>query len=165
MSKKTSIFLQNNLNTRTIESGQRFNYQGCLISDGKISQKIVYNGILGLRNIDVHVPCIGRYSENSVLLTWYTYKYFLAQHMETLRKLVMYILWWRNWRFMPFILGVSFHTIVLEGFFKIFYMENKWQKWYIFWNRGYEGEFLDFFGQKMYLHFQICRNNTYISWV
>ena len=27
-------------------------------------------------------------------------------------------------------------------------MENKWQKWYIFWNREYEGEFPDFLGQK-----------------
>ena len=62
--KKTSIFLQNNLNTRTIESALRFN-QECLISEGKISQKIVYNGILELRNIDVHVPRIERYSENS----------------------------------------------------------------------------------------------------
>ena len=32
-----------------------FNNQACLISEGKIGQKIVYNGSLGLRNIDVHV--------------------------------------------------------------------------------------------------------------
>ena len=61
--KKTNIFLQNNLSTRTIESGARFNNRECLISEGKISQKIAYNGILGLRNIDV--PRIERYSENS----------------------------------------------------------------------------------------------------
>ena len=65
MSKKTSIFLQNNLNTRTIESDLRFNNQECLISEGEICQKIVYSGILGLRNIDVHVPRIERYSEDS----------------------------------------------------------------------------------------------------
>ena len=68
--KQTSIFLQNNLNTRTIESGLRFNNQECLISEGKISQKIVYNGILELRNIDVHVPRIERYSENSGDVNW-----------------------------------------------------------------------------------------------
>ena len=70
MSKKSSIFLQNNLNTRTIKSGLRFNNQECLISEGKISQKIVYNGILELRNIDVHVPRIVRYSENSGDVNW-----------------------------------------------------------------------------------------------
>ena len=59
--RKTSIFLQNNFNTRTIESGLRFNNQEYLISEGKISQKIDYNGILELRNI-VHVPRIERYS-------------------------------------------------------------------------------------------------------
>ena len=64
-SEKTTIFLQNNLNTRTIESGMIFISQECLISEGKISQKIVYNGILELRNIDVHVPRIERFSENS----------------------------------------------------------------------------------------------------
>ena len=58
--KKTSIFLQNDLNTTTIESGLRFNNQVYLISEGKISQTNVYNGILGLRNIDVHVPRIER---------------------------------------------------------------------------------------------------------
>ena len=68
--KKTSIFLQNNLNTRTIESALRFNNQECSISEGKISQKIVYNGILELRNIDVHVPRIERYSENSGDVNW-----------------------------------------------------------------------------------------------
>ena len=33
-------------------------------------QKIVYNGILGLRNIDVHVPRIERFSENSGEVNW-----------------------------------------------------------------------------------------------
>ena len=55
MSKKTSVFLQNILNTRILESGLRFNNQECLISEGKISQNFFYNGISGLRNIDVHV--------------------------------------------------------------------------------------------------------------
>ena len=68
--KKTSIFLQNNSNTRTKQSGVRFNNQECLITEGKISQKIVYNGILGLRNIDVHLPCIEIYSENSGDVNW-----------------------------------------------------------------------------------------------
>ena len=68
--EKASIFLQNNLNTRTIEAGLRFNTQECLISEGKISQKIVYNGILELRNKDIHVPRIERYSENSGDVNW-----------------------------------------------------------------------------------------------
>ena len=33
------------------------------MSEANINQKIVYNGILELRNVDVHVPCIERYSE------------------------------------------------------------------------------------------------------
>ena len=70
MSKKTSIFLQNNLNTRTIESGLRFNNQECLINEGKMGQKTVYNGILELQNIDVHVPRIERYSENLGDVNW-----------------------------------------------------------------------------------------------
>ena len=48
----------------------RCNNQECLISEGKISQKIAYNGILGLRDIDVHVPRIERYSENSDDVNW-----------------------------------------------------------------------------------------------
>ena len=68
--KKTSIFLQNNSNTRTKQSGVRFNNQECLITEGKISQTIVYSGILGLRNIDVHVPRIEIYSENSEDVNW-----------------------------------------------------------------------------------------------
>ena len=59
--KKTSIFLQNNLNTRTIESGLRFNNQECLISEGEISQKLF---------VDVHVPRIKRYSGNSGDVNW-----------------------------------------------------------------------------------------------
>ena len=70
MSQKTSIFLPNNLNTRTIESSVRFNNQICLIGKGKMRQKIVYNGILGLQNIDVHVPRIETYSENSENVNW-----------------------------------------------------------------------------------------------
>ena len=38
--------------------GLRFNNQECLISEG--SQTIVYNGILGLWNKDVHIPRIER---------------------------------------------------------------------------------------------------------
>ena len=48
----------------------RFNNQECLIGEGKISQKIVYNGVSGLRNTDVHVPRIERNSENSEDVNW-----------------------------------------------------------------------------------------------
>ena len=53
-----------------MESGVRFNNQECFFSEGKISPKIVYNGILGLWNMDVRVPRIERYSENSEDVNW-----------------------------------------------------------------------------------------------
>ena len=67
---------------------------------------------------------------------------------------------------MRFILGVSFYTIVLDGFLKRYFTwETSDKKWYIFWKGEYEGEFPDFLGQKMFLHFEIFKNNTFLSWV
>ena len=108
MSKKTSIFLQNNLNTRTTESGLRFNNQECLISEGKIGQKIVYNEILELRNIDVHLPRIERYSENSGDVNWSlifsrVYKVCLEVKLIEfqycfLRDILINIFWLNTWK-------------------------------------------------------------------
>ena len=67
--------------------------------------------------------------------------------------MIGYVHFVMNKLFMTLILGLSFYTIVLEGFFFNILQGN----------REYEGEFPDFLGPKKYLHFKICRNNTFIS--